>query len=53
MSLTHTTTYGRAISLLWRSAAEADSMLEKEKGMLALPGSPLSIDLLDARRKKR
>ncbi|CAI8022614.1 Plasminogen receptor (KT) [Geodia barretti] len=35
-----------------RVIAEADSMLEKERKMLALPGAPLSIDLLDSRRKK-
>jgi hypothetical protein len=35
-----------------RVIAEADSMLEKERKMLALPGAPLSLDLLDSRRKK-
>ena len=33
-------------------AAEADSMLTKEGAMLALPGPALSVDLIDAERKK-
>ena len=32
--------------------AEAHSMLEKEGAMMALPGAPLTVDLIDKRRKK-
>ena len=33
-------------------SAEADSILAKERGLLALPGSTLSVDLVDVERKK-
>lgn len=31
---------------------EADSMLVKERSMLALPGAPLTVDFIDEKRKK-
>lgn len=33
--------------------AEADTMLAKEGTMLAMPGPPLSVDLIDAERNKK
>ena len=37
---------------LYSHTAEADSMLVKEGAMLAMPGGPLTVDFIDAQRKK-